>query len=234
MAPVFQYSTASALMAGVAAHGITVADLLKHGRYGLGTMLGIDGEVVVANGTVYHLCDSGKPSLVGPDARLPFAMVADIDPAHTGKCPGVASKDALVDAIRRAEPDAGNKFIAFRAHGTIDYIRVRVVRGQKYPDQPLAELGDSQRVHEFHGATGTLIGFITPAYLAGVSIAGLHVHFLSDDCQAGGHLLEIATRAELCTWTRTIGELDLQLPDSHEFARANLNTDNDALRRVEG
>ncbi|WFD34881.1 hypothetical protein MCUN1_001725 [Malassezia cuniculi] len=233
--PVFQYSTASALMAGVAAHGITLEELVRHGRYGLGTMLGIDGEVIVTDGTAYHLCADASPRVVPPDAQLPFAMVANIDDgAHPCTWPSISSKDGLIDLLRSAERESDNRFVVFRAHGAFDYVKVRVVRGQVYPGQPLAELGDAQKVVEIENTVGQLVGFVTPSYLAGVSVAGLHVHFLSDDKQLGGHVLELKADKEITAATCSPGELSLRLPGSKEFAHANLDADKEALHKVEG
>lgn len=232
--PVFQYSTASALMAGVAAQGLPVSEVVSHGQFGLGTVVKMDGEIVIADGTAYHLCASGQPAVLPADAQLPFAMVADFERERTHTWPGLSSKDNLVEQLRTAEPGNENRFILFRAHGTFDRITARVVSGQNYTGQPLGELGDSQRVYEIKNVTGQLVGFVTPAYLAGISIAGLHAHFLSDDKQQGGHVLDVFSLKGITASTCVISEFDMRVPESSEFSTADLSVDRDALNRVEG
>lgn len=232
--PVFQYSTASALMAGVAAQGMPVADVVRHGQFGLGTVLNMDGEIVIADGTAYHLCANGNPAVLPADAQLPFAMVGDFEGERTHTWPGLSSKDNLIDQLRTAEPGNENRFILFRAHGTFDRITARVVSGQTYTGQPLGELGGSQRVYELTNVTGQLVGFVTPSYLAGISIPGLHAHFLSDDKQQGGHVLEVFSLKGITAATCTLGDFNMALPNSSEFNTANLDTSREELNRVEG
>ena len=37
---------------------------------------------------------------------------------------------------------------------------------------------------------GTIVGFWTPEIFHGVSVAGYHLHFLSDDLTFGGHVMD--------------------------------------------
>lgn len=51
----YQYSTGDALMAGIAAHGLPISDLLSHGNHGLGTFKYLVGEMIVLDGIVYQM-----------------------------------------------------------------------------------------------------------------------------------------------------------------------------------
>ena len=51
----FQYSTIDALLAGVYDGEMTMEALRHKGDFGLGTLNGLDGELVVLDGTAYHV-----------------------------------------------------------------------------------------------------------------------------------------------------------------------------------
>ncbi|AKU98047.1 Alpha-acetolactate decarboxylase [Labilithrix luteola] len=64
--------------------------------------------------------------------------------------------------------------------------------------------------------TGTLVGFRLPAYLGTTNQTGYHLHFVSDDHTAGGHVLDVAPAAGLQIESDLLGELFLEVaaPDA--------------------
>ena len=240
MAPdrLYQYSTASALMAGVASRGIQLSELLSHGSHGLGTMTNINGEVVILQGTAYHLQSSGAVRVVGVAEQLPFAMVTAFENATTrtyATFPSLRNKQSLFRCLQTVFLGARNRFVFFvieKAH--CDQITVRVVRGQQYPRQPLSELGDTQKVNSYQSVTGSIVGFWSPEYMDGVSVSGLHMHFLSEDRTYGGHVLELEVKQEIAMEAAVLNGFDLELPENEEFDQATLGVGGEALRKVEG
>ena len=53
----FQVSTSGSLVEDVYGHAVTCAKLLEHGDFGLCTFTGLDGEMVVLDGAIYHVQD---------------------------------------------------------------------------------------------------------------------------------------------------------------------------------
>jgi acetolactate decarboxylase len=49
----------------------------------------------------------------------------------------------------------------------------------------------NQSVFELHNVTGTIVGIYSPGYANGVESAGYHFHFIADDHQSGGHVLDL-------------------------------------------
>ena len=47
---------------------------------------------------------------------------------------------------------------------------------------------------EFRDVEGVIAGFFCPDYVAGVNIPGYHLHFLTSDKDAGGHILEFTVK----------------------------------------
>ncbi|MDT8873162.1 acetolactate decarboxylase [Komagataeibacter rhaeticus] len=79
--------------------------------------------------------------------------------------------------------------------------------------QPTMQLG---------AATGTMLGFRTPGYMQGVNVAGYHLHFLTEDGRRGGHVTDYGVlrgRLEV----GVISDVEIQLPRTEQFARANLS-----------
>ena len=72
---VYQTSTMSALLAGLYDGDVTIAQLLTHGDFGLGTFNGLDGEMVVVDGVCYHLRDDGSVTVASGTDLTPFAAV---------------------------------------------------------------------------------------------------------------------------------------------------------------
>jgi acetolactate decarboxylase len=48
----------------------------------------------------------------------------------------------------------------------------------------------NQPVFELHDVRGSLVGFRFPDYAQGLNVAGYHFHFITEDRNAGGHVLE--------------------------------------------
>lgn len=240
MAPasyLYQYSTASALMAGVAASGIQLSELLTHGDYGLGTMTKIDGEVVIIGGTAFHLQASGIVQKVENQRQLAFAMVTrlgHIDESTRIPVSGLHTKQSIHDNLLNLFPRATNRFIVFILEGNFSRMKVRVVRGQQYPGQPLSELGDLQTVTSHENVQGQVVGFWSPAFMDGVSVSGLHAHFLSFDTSFGGHVLELEAKGKVGLVARLLNGFQLELPDNDGFSQAKLTPGGEALHKVEG
>lgn len=60
---------------------------------------------------------------------------------------------------------------------------------QQEPYYPLVEIVKEQSIFEFHDVRGTIVGFRCPDSVKGVNVPGYHLHFITEDRKAGGHLL---------------------------------------------
>jgi alpha-acetolactate decarboxylase len=66
---------------------------------------------------------------------------------------------------------------------------------QHHPFPRLAEVTSHQVETVARDIRGTVVGFWTPAIYQGIAVAGLHLHFLSEDRSIGGHLLDLAAHS---------------------------------------
>jgi alpha-acetolactate decarboxylase len=242
----YQYSIMTALMEGIADHGIPLSTLLEHGTHGLGTFRHLDGEMIVLDGKVYQMRSDGSVTAISAadleNTITPFAAVTRFEPTVSKRC-RLGSKADLVDVVNDMLPDdAKNHFIALRATGCFAAITTRTVGGQTYPHEPLVEVGKHQASHDFKDVRGTIVGFRSPAYMQGLSVAGDHLHFITEEKGRGGHLLALQTGSEkedgdgeVLVEAAPIWRLHLELPKGdREFDEAKLEGDAEGIRKVEG
>ncbi len=240
MAPneIYQYSVISALMDGIADKGLLVSDLVSRGNHGLGTFRHMVGEMVVVDGEVYQMKSDGTVSHIDSRAAgetiAPFAMVTRFEPTVRTTAP-IASKQALSSLLSQLLPGTKNHFLAFRMEGIFKSITVRTAAGQTVPRQSLTEVGKHQVSHTFSDSRGTVIGFRSPAFLQGVSVAGDHLHFITDDRRHGGHVLAIETDGDVDMSAAQIWKFEVELPSGDdEFNQAKLEADVEGIAAVEG
>ncbi|KAG5659684.1 hypothetical protein KAF25_002243 [Fusarium avenaceum] len=234
----FQYSVVSALMDGVAETGITISDFLKHGDHGLGTFRHMVGEMIILDGTIYEMKVDGSVTALDDTAcaeqTAPFAMITQFQPTTTAK-KQTPSKESLTETLSQLLPGTKNHYVAFRVEGTFKAVTVRTVGGQETPGESLAELGKRQASHSFNDIKGTIIGFRSPAFMQGISVAGDHLHFLAANRKSGGHVLSIEGDGDLEISAAAITAVNLQLPNGDEaYNQAKLARDDDGIAAVEG
>ena len=63
-------------------------------------------------------------------------------------------------------------------------------------------------------------GFRSPPYAQGIGLAGLHLHFIREDKQAGGHALNCRIRSGRIQLVALHG-FHVELPTSAAFSKAN-------------
>ena len=90
--------------------------------------------------------------------------------------------------------------------------------------RPLVEVAAEQPIFEFSDIEGTLAGFYTPQFMASLSVPGMHLHFLSDDQQHGGHLLECRPH-QAQVGVQVLTRLALGLPMSDAYLQWDFHRD---------
>jgi acetolactate decarboxylase len=193
-AEAYQVSTISALLAGAYDGPTTIGELLRRGGFGLGTLNGLDGELMILDGKAYRGAVDGRAHPVGEDERTPFAVVVDLKPQGAMAVTAGQSLEQLEGALD-ALPYSAARILAARIDGRFKTLRIRSAPKQTPPYRPLTEVVKEQAVHDLDDADGTLIGFRFPAAASSVNVAGWHFHFLSADKMRGGHVLALTTGA---------------------------------------
>jgi acetolactate decarboxylase len=218
----FQASTIGALLEGSFEGDVTFAELAEHGDLGLGTLNHLDGEMIAIDRRFYRADVEGNLGEVPPDERTPFAVVVPFNATIEFDLEGSIDHDRLLAEIDRRMPaDAAS--CAVRVDGRFENVRARSVPRQEPPYRPLTEVVSEQHVFELSSVDGTMLGFRFPEYAEGIEVAGWHLHFISEDRERGGHVLDSRTE------TARVGldpasELHIELPPDIDL------TDPDAAR----
>ena len=218
----FQYSTLDSLMAGVYDGDITYGELKQYGDLGLGTFNTLDGEMVEVDHQFYQVKSDGVAYPVADDMKAPFAEVthfgADqtIQVADSLDCPHLQSYlDSRLPSL--------NVPYAIKITGVFTQLQTRSVPKQTKPYPPLAQVVKTQSTFDFSNVTGVMVGFRLPTYLSGVGAVGYHLHFLTDDRKAGGHVLKCQVQ-RVTVEIDTTSELHMVLPNDPAFYQVDLST----------
>jgi acetolactate decarboxylase len=218
----YQVSVSNALVEGAGDGAVEIGTLRKYGDLGLGTFEQMDGEMVVVNGRVFQVRGDGSVREVPDEVLTPFATVTRFQPDAEVLLKRCTSLDSLTEAFDVLRPTA-NIFFSLRVDGFFDYVRTRALCRME-PGTKLIEAAAVQPEFEYRNVYGTLVGFWSPQYSKTLSIPGYHLHFLSEDHQAGGHLLE-CRGAELTLPIQRGTQFHLVLPDTSSFLDVDLRRD---------
>jgi acetolactate decarboxylase len=222
---VFQTSTVNALMEGASTGDMTMGELKTHGDFGLGTFDGLDGEMIELDGKVFQVRADGHAHPVEDSARTPFATVSFFKADESARLGSPCDQAAMLAAVAGMLPSQ-NIFHAVRIEGRFDYVKTRAVARQD-KSGGLEAAAREEPIFEFHDVVGTIVGFFTPDYLRGVNVPGYHLHFITADRSAGGHMLDCRTK-DVTIKIHHTPEFELGTPGTEEFLKADLSHDHTA------
>jgi acetolactate decarboxylase len=228
----FQASTIGALLDGAYDGDLSFAELAEHGDLGLGTLNGLDGEMIAIDGRFYRADVDGAVGEVEATTRTPFAVVTRFDPTVERPLEGPLDHQDLLARLDELIP-AEAASCAIRLDGHFDLVRARSVPRQAPPYRPLTEVVAEQHVFELRDIEGTMLGFRFPDYVEGIEVSGFHLHFISADRSQGGHVL--ASRSSgLRARLDPSNDLHVELPPTIDLADPDLAAaTHAALERVE-
>ena len=189
----YQISAFNVFSAGNFEGNTTYAELAEHGDFGIGTLNVLNGEMIALNGKFYQIPADGVPRQISSSEKTPYATVTFFNKDQAFQVANVTSYLQLSADINATLPNF-NAIYAIKVHGFFDLAKTRSVPIQTTPFPTLTEAVKNQTVFNLSNVEGTAVGFYFPAIMDGVDFAGYHLHFLTDDDQAGGHLLECSLR----------------------------------------
>ncbi len=216
----YQVSTLGALQVGLLQPAASMQDLHAHGDFGLGTFVGLNGEMVVDRGTIFQVPFSGTARVAPAAWETPFAAVTFFDADKTFTVSKRVDATGLGAAIDR-RLRATNIFYAVRVTGRFTYLQTRSVPKQSPPYQTLADVVADQRTFDLRKVKGTMVGIRAPAYVGSLNVPGYHWHFITKDGKAGGHVLAVEAKNVKVAVDAT-RRWTVQMPDTRAFDRADL------------
>lgn len=221
----FQHSTIGALMAGMFKGTYSIKELLEQGNLGIGTLHGLDGELVIVDGKVYQVTMAGEVLEVTGDEMTPYAAVTDFEAENQLKLREMETSKSFENKLENYL-ESKNTFHAIKVSGVFQQMHCRSVEKQKAPYPRLAEVAKDQAEFKADSIAGTLVGFYTPEIFSSVAVPGFHLHFLSTDKTFGGHVLDYTIQEGLAEW-QTIETLEQHFPvENDEFMKSEIDYSN--------
>lgn len=226
----FQTSTIQALLGGAFDGDVTLAEVLEHGDHGLGTLDGLDGELIVVDGETWKATFDCTLVPAEPAQRTPYAVVVPFTASHPIALAGPLADSELERHVGH-RLNGSRRPTAIRLDGRFEHLRIRSVAKQRRPYPPLATAIAHQHVSELVDVSGTMVGFGFPDALDGIEMVGWHLHFVADDRTRGGHVLSY-TLAEGVAELDDATDLHIELPPAVSVDD-HVSFDETALRRLE-
>lgn len=229
---VFQVSTIAAILKGVYESDFTIKKLKEFGDFGVGTVNGLDGELIAVQGNFYHITPRGDLKLAPSNMKIPFACVCFFEPESTFTIKNLSGKNEIAEELEKKFTNINIPY-AFRINGTFPSVKLRSLNPQKKPYPPFSEAIKDQFDFELKDVKGSLVAFWYPGYLSGVNMPFLHLHFATEDRKKGGHVKDVQINtAEVKMMP--LHQIEMDLPSTRAFSKADLEGDyTQILRRLE-
>lgn len=228
---VTQFAVLDALMGGVYTSGIPISDVLRGGDTGIGCCDRLGGEVLIVDGEAFECTVDAEPRRMRSDETVPFVDVCSFGASTDERLDGVSL--AGLTAAVEGRLVSRNLFHAVRVDGVVARVRTRVTAPQE-ASRPLADVAAEQVETVTRDRSGVIVGFWMPSIYQGISVAGLHLHFLSEDRRVGGHVLDVdIDRAVLRV--SAFAQFSLRLPVDDVFLGTELtHGDDHRIAVIEG
>ena len=215
----FQVSTLQALALGYSRAVITVGELMRHGNIGLGTFEDVNGEMIVVDGHCYRADEAGNINEADSATGVPFSAVTVFNEDRACEIGSVDNIEKLKEFLTlRIEEDFGlNSMHVVRIDGSFKRVCARSESGYRAQHVTLKDaLKETQRSFYFDDISGTLVCVYYPDYMDGINASGWHLHFISEDRKAGGHVFDLSMEQGTAYFDK-ITNIEIKLPYEPAF-----------------
>ncbi len=187
---IYQTSVLDALLNGAYDGDVTIGRLKKQGDFGIGTLNGLEGEMLAFDGDFFTVKEDGKAYQVGDSEKTPFAVVTFFDADNVID---LEEETDLKGLIRLLDENIQDKkiFHAIRIEGEFPYMKTKSLPRQTRPYPPFSEVAKNQPTFELEDTSGIIVGFFGPDYVSGINFTGYHFHYITNERDTGGHVLEL-------------------------------------------
>jgi acetolactate decarboxylase len=185
----YQLTPYNTFITGKYAGVIPYSELETHGDFGIGTFDGLDGEMIAVNGEFYQIPSTGIPRKADPAQTAPYATITYFQTDRTFTVSGL-NYTQLKTYLDGQLGTSGDVIYGIKVSGSFDWAQTRSPQKQSTPYQNITEALKTQSVFNLTDVSASAVGFWFPSSMSGIDYAGYHIHFITDDKTAGGHLLD--------------------------------------------
>jgi acetolactate decarboxylase len=228
---IYQVSTYGILLQGSLDGFISIKDLKTMGDFGIGSITGLDGEVIVLNGKFYHANVNGDVRLLGEDAMSPKMLISWFKGDQSVLLTGSMSYQELKNFTESVLPTK-NIMYGIKIEANFKYVRTECFPKKDKPYPHAISIASSKKILEKENIDGVLVGYIMPEHFGEIAAVRYHLHFISADEKLGGHLVEF----ELTSGKMTIDNkhnLQLLLPKTDDYYDLDLSKTSETLKEFE-
>jgi len=216
---IFHYSVWFALVNLIYDGTLTAEELKTKGDIAIGSYNGLNGELVMVDGSLYQITEDGAVHEPGNKNLICYANATFFDKEQGFDMEGPVNYDILRSKINEALPSK-NQFYAFRIKGDFEYMKCGGVQKQEKPYKTgLDKLLPVRPVFEKENFSGIMVGFFCPEYIGDINVIGFHMHSVSDDASFGGHVMDF-NASKLSVEIDYISEYQFLLPQTQDFLNA--------------
>lgn len=184
----YQVSAFNVFSAGNFDGNVSFSELARHGDFGIGTLNGLNGEMYALDGKFYQIPTASQPREIASSEQTPYATVTFFRTEKSWQITDVASYSQLMSELNNTLNL--HQIYAIKINGNFDSAQTRSVPMQTKPYSTVTEAVKNQTIFQLSNVKGTAVGFFFPDFMNGVDAVGYHLHFLTVDHTAGGHLLD--------------------------------------------
>jgi acetolactate decarboxylase len=186
---VYQIAAFNTFSTGKYAGFMNYSMIQQRGDFGIGTFDGLNGEMLGYDGVFYQIPSDGVPRVVDSAQTSPHATVTYFDPDLTFGVSGL-NYTGLKSYLDSQLASSKDTIYAIKVTGNFSNIQARSPAKQSEPYPNLTDALKTQSVFNFTNIEATAVGYLFPSSMNGVDPAGYHLHIITNDKTAGGHLLE--------------------------------------------
>ena len=213
----------------------SIKEVKELGNIWLGTFDGLNGELIMLDGTIYRANDELSIEVPADDELIPFANVTFFDNDLEYELNNINSIEYLKTELnKKIEELWNNRIYVIALSWNFNSMHIRSERKQEEPYKPLVDvLRVDQTEKTLDNVEGTIVALYTPDYMWDLNAAGWHFHFITKDKQTGGHVLNLDFANGTIIWDFT-DNFKLHLPDGKFFKALDLTIDqDDDIKEVE-
>lgn len=220
----YQYSVLAGLNNSNFSGDLTIKELKTKGDLGVGTYSDLAGELVMVDGKVYQVIETGEVREAPLELTTPYVTTTFFVRDSSFQENQLVNYEKLKEVIKSKLPSK-NYLYAFKITGNFDsIICVGVPRQEKPYTKTLADIIPERPQFKAENISGTIVGFWCPYYVGEVTLAGFHFHFISDNLKIGGHLIDFKSSDLLIEYDEIMRmKFDLQMNES--FRKSELKPD---------
>ena len=214
---------------------VPVARLKELGDTGIGTFDALNGELIMLEGIVYRAAYDGSIEIVSDEETIPFSNVTFFDIDERIQVEDIDNVNTLKEVLNKKVSESGeNSFYMVKVEGVFNTMNVRSELPQTKPYKPLAVvLETDQTFFDYENIEGTVVGLYCPPYMEDLNAVGWHFHFISEDRQAGGHVLDLSAEDVDVSIDRS-DYFAIVLPNNEMFNNFDLTIDQSKdIKKVE-